>query len=270
MEDKTARAGDSTLVPAVARASAILSELAAARGLPMSIGELARRLQLPKSSTANLCIALEAERLLVRHDTGYLLGRRLVELGGAYLETIDQVGEFYRSCRQQPTISRMTARAAVLDGLDVLYLARYDGAQPIRMTANIGDRFPAHCAATGKALLANINPALLQERLRNVDRLVALTPNSLTDPVELLVELEAVRRRGYSIDDEEVTPGVSCISIAVPSATPGGDSFAISVTTNAAVLGDETMRHRLLVELRSVAAALQNPLVPEFIRVPTD
>lgn len=267
MAETTSRTGDSSLVPAVARAGAILTELSAARGVPLSIGELARRLQLPKSSTANLCIALEAERLLVRHEAGYLLGRRLVELGGAYLETIDQVGEFYRSCREQPTISRMTARAAVLDGLDVLYLARYDGAQPIRMTANIGDRFPAHCAATGKALLAGINPALLQERLRNVDRLIALTPRSVTDPAQLLVELEAVRKRGYATDEEEVTPGVSCLAIAVPSATAGGDAFAISVTTTAAAL-DETMRRRLLTELRVVAAALQNPLVPDFVRRP--
>ncbi|MEO5834518.1 MAG: IclR family transcriptional regulator [Nakamurella sp.] len=268
MEDKaSSRNGDPSLVPAVARASAILTELSAAHGVPMSIGELSRRLELPKSSTANLCLALEAERLLVRHDAGYLLGRRLVELGGAYLETIDQVGEFYRSCREQPTISRMTARAAVLDGLDVLYLARYDGAQPIRMTANIGDRFPAHCAATGKALLAEVSPAVLQERLRNVDRLVALTPRSVTDPADLLVELDTVRRRGYATDEEEVTPGVSCIAIAVPSATAGGDAFAISVTTAASGL-NTAMRERLLVELRAVAAALQNPLVPEFVRNP--
>ena len=83
-------------------------------------------------------------------EAGYRLGRRLVELGGAYLASVDQVQEFYAACRRAPTISGLTARVAVLEGLDVLYLARYDGTLPIRLTANIGDRFPANCTATGK------------------------------------------------------------------------------------------------------------------------
>src|SRR3954462_14503006 len=181
---------ESSPVPAVARASAILSALAEAAGRPLTVSDLARQLGLPKSSTANLCLALEVERLLTRQDSGYLLGRRLVELGGAYLSTIDQVQEFYAACRRQPNISRQTARGAVLDGLDVLYLARYDGTQPIRLTANIGDRFPAHCTATGKALMALLEPGALDERLRGRQRLVALTDKSITDPARLRAVLD--------------------------------------------------------------------------------
>lgn len=55
---------------------------------------------------------------------------------------------------------------AVLDGLDVLYLGRYDGTQPLRLTANIGDRFPANCTATGKAILSTLDPAVAEDRLR--------------------------------------------------------------------------------------------------------
>src|SRR3954447_9079406 len=184
---------ESSPVPAVARAGAILSALAEAAGRPLTVSDLARQLGLPKSSTANLCLALEGERLLSRVDGGYQLGRRLVELGGAYLSTIDQVQEFYAACRRQPHISRQTARVAVLDGLDVLYLARYDGTQPIRLTANIGDRFPAHCTATGKALLAQLDPAALDERYRGQRRLPALTDRSITSLSELQKELDRVR-----------------------------------------------------------------------------
>src|SRR4051794_28562476 len=112
MADGTVESGP---VPAVTRAAAILGAVAEAGGGPVTVSDLARRLGLPKSSTANLCLSLETERMLVRVDAGYQLGRRLVELGGAYLSTIDQVQEFYAACRRQPNISRQTARVAVLD-----------------------------------------------------------------------------------------------------------------------------------------------------------
>lgn len=252
---------EQTTVPAVARAAAILSTLADSGGQALSVSELARRLGLPKSSTANLCLALEAERLVSRNDSGFLLGRRLVELGGAYLGTIDQVREFYGACRRQPHIKDQTARVAVLDGLDVLYLARYDGTQPIRLTANIGDRFPAHCTATGKALMARLPAAALDERLRNKRQLIALTERSITDPSKLRAVLDEVRERGYAVDDEETTPGVTCFAIAVPGARTDSDPFAISVTSVTSAL-DLELRDVLLVELRAIGEALGNPLLP--------
>ncbi|MEJ5913690.1 IclR family transcriptional regulator [Pseudokineococcus sp. 1T1Z-3] len=249
-------------VPAVTRASALLDALAAAGGAPLSVSELARQLGLAKSSTANLCLALESERLVVRGDTGYTLGRRLVELGGAYLSTVDQVREFYAACRRAPLVSGLTARVAVLEGLDVLYLARYDGAQPIRLTANIGDRFPAHCTATGKVLMAAMAPAALDERLRG-RTLAPLTERSITDHGQLRSELERVRAQGFGLDDEETTPGVVCVAIAVPGARTDSDTFAISATTVTTGPGgaDTLDLQAVRADLETVAEALGNPLV---------
>jgi len=253
-------AEETNLVPAVRRSSAILSALAEAQGRPLSVSELARQLGLPKSSTANLCIALEAERLLTRVDAGYLLGRRLVELGGAYLSTVDQIQEFYSACRRQPNVSTQTARVAVLEGTDVLYLARYDGTQPIRLTANIGDRFPAHCTATGKALLAQLDPAALEERYRGQRRLQPLTERSITSLSELQEELDGVRDRGYALDEEETTPGVTCIAVSVPGFRTDSDPFAISVTSMTSHF-DGTLRETLLEEIRTIASSLANPML---------
>jgi IclR family transcriptional regulator, blcABC operon repressor len=253
-------AEDSSPVPAVHRAGAILSALVAANGRPVSVSELARQLRLPKSSTANLCLALEAERMVTRMDGGYRLGRRLVELGGAYLSTVDQVQEFYSACRQQPHVSQLTARVAVLEGTDVLYLARYDGTQPIRLTANIGDRFPAHCTATGKALLARIDPAAVSERYRGQRRLTTLTDKSIATVAELGDELEKVRSVGYAVDDEETTQGVTCLAIAVPGFRTDSEPFAISATSITSQL-DEGVRSVLLKELREIGQAMSNPMV---------
>ena len=70
--------------------------------------------------------------------------------------TVDQVQEFYEASRELPTGSEETVQFAVLDGLEVTYLARHDGRQPVRLTSAIGRRLPAFSTATGKAALASL------------------------------------------------------------------------------------------------------------------
>jgi DNA-binding IclR family transcriptional regulator len=248
-------------VPAITRAAAILDVLADRNGVPVSASDLARILQRPKSSTANLCTALESTGLISRRAAGYVLGRKLAELGGRFLSSVDEVTEFYQLCRRSAVLSRETVRASVLDGLDVLYLARYDGVQPLRMTANIGDRFPATCTATGKAMMAYLDPAVLTDRLRGTTTLPALTARSITSVPELLAQLEVIRERGWAIDDQETTIGVTCFAIAVgPPRAPA--RFAVSVTTLTSRLGTEVHQEDLIRELQIVADGMTSPLTP--------
>ncbi|MEY9949250.1 IclR family transcriptional regulator [Kitasatospora sp. GAS1066B] len=249
-----------SLVPAVTRAVAILDTLAQAEGRPQSVSDLARALALPKSSTGNLCASLEAAGLIARVGSGYGLGRKLVELGGRYLSSVDQLRDFYELCRRSGHISHETSRVAVLDGLDVLYLARYDGTQPLRLTANIGDRFPAHCTATGKALLSALDPAVAEDRLRSRS-LTRLSERSVTLVPDLMAELAATRERGYAVDDEETTPGITCLAVPVRGFRTDSPKFAISVTVLKARLDDE-FRTALLKDLREIAAGLENPMLP--------
>ena len=117
----------SPLVPAVARAVAIL-DLVAVSG-HIGTNEIARQLNFPKSSTANICLELEEARLLVRRESGYALGRKLLELGGHYLQSVDALREYYDLCASLPILSRESSRIAILDGTDVLYLGKYEGRQ---------------------------------------------------------------------------------------------------------------------------------------------
>ena len=250
-----------TSVPAIERAAAILDVLAASEGVAVSASDLARRLDRPKSSTASLCAALETVGLIERREAGYQLGRKLAELGGRYLSTLDEVSEFYQSCKRSPILSRETARAAILDGTEVLYLARYDGVQPLRLTSHIGDRFPASCTATGKALLAHLDPAVLADRYRRFSTLPALTPRSLTNVPDLMAELETIRWRGWAIDDEETTIGVTCLAVAVgPPQQPA--RFAVSVTFLTSRLGQDLRLDDLVRELHALAETMASPLTP--------
>src|SRR3954454_11327551 len=194
--------------PAVTRALAILDFVAAAGGRPMSLSELARALGAAKSSTLNVCTALENGRLVQRRDGGYVLGRRTVELGGAYLSTFDQVREFYRLCAESPVLSHELVQIAILDGTEVLYLARHEGRAPLRLSAGIGDRFPAALTAVGNALLALLPPDEVAARFSHPEAFPHRTDRSITSLGELQDRLAIARERGVAIDEGGVHPAV--------------------------------------------------------------
>lgn len=247
------------LAPAVARAAAILRALGDS-GHPIPANEIARMLGLPKSSTANICLELEAAGLVIRRDAGYALGRRLVELGGQYLGGIDALREYYDMCAQLPVLSRESSRLAILDGTEVLYLGKYEGRQQIRLTAAIGDRFPAICTATGKALLAALPPGEAEERYRDKpEAFVQLTPKSILTVAQLAADLKRTRERGYAIDNEEATLGVICFARAVTGFRGDATSIAVSVTVLAKRVTPE-FRSALLADLAALAKGLSNPL----------
>ena len=248
-----------SLAPAVTRAATILDALADNDGEPAGPSEIARRLGLPKSSIANICGALADAGLARRVGTGFALGRRLAELGGAYLATVDQVQEFYEASRQLEAGSEETIQFAVLDGLEMTYLARHDGRQPVRLTSGIGRRLPASCTATGKAALASLDDADLARRLEGVTALPRLSVRSHATVPELMADLAEVRRRGYAIDDEETMEGVVCYGVLVRGRQPGEGPYAASITLLKVRATDERVP-LLLADLRTLADQLADPL----------
>jgi len=254
-----AGAESESLAPAVTRAGAILDLLAENAGEAAGPSELARRLGLPKSSIANICNALADIGLVRRIGTGFALGRKLAELGGAYLASVDQVQEFYEAAQLLPTGSEETVQLAILDGLEMTYLARHDGRQPVRLTSQIGRRLPATVTATGKAALASLAMDDLDERLAGVRDLPTLTPNSIGTVEALRADLDAVRERGYSMDDEETVEGVVCFGVMIPGRRPGEGPYAASITLLKARATDERVP-LLIDDLHRLADRLSDPL----------
>lgn len=260
-----------SLAPAVTRAGAILDLLAENAGTAAGPSELARRLGLPKSSIANICNALADAGLVRRVGTGFALGRKLAELGGAYLASVDQVQEFYEACQLLATGSEETVQLAVLDGLEMTYLARHDGRQPVRLSSQIGRRLPATVTATGKAALASLDDEELDRRLAEVGTLPVLTSHSIGTMEALRAELAAVRRHGYAVDDEETAEGVVCLGVRIPGRRAGDGPFAASITVLKARATEERVP-LLIADLRLLAERLSDPLqaVPAQTVVATD
>lgn len=238
--------------PAVTRAVALLEELARSPH-PLTLTELARRLDLAKSTVANLCAALEGSGMVRRTDIRWALGYKVVELGQGFLSGTDLVTEFRRLAGELPTGRDETLLLAVLDGTDVLYLARHDGSQPIRLASDVGRRLPAVVTALGKAMLSSLPEDELADRLDRVTELPQMTPRSHPTKAALLADLEVTRDRGYSVDDEQNTEGVTCFGVAVPGFTDPPTAVSTTLLTARVTPG---LREALVRDLTDLARRL--------------
>lgn len=183
---------------------------------PMSLVELSRRLDLPKSTTMRLLMVLQRHRLVEKHaETGeYRLGLKLFELGSAAVAQLDLADLAGQHLRELVSSTGETAYLSVLDGNEALTLERVDSAQAVRVPATLGRRSPLHCTAIGKVLLAYLPANRLMGVLGSA-RLKAYTPKTITSLARLREELRRVRERGFAVDDEEIEEGVKCIAAPV-------------------------------------------------------
>lgn len=244
--------------PAVTRAAAVL-ELLASEGHPLGSSEIARKLGLAKSSTLNICVTLEQSGLVSRRDGEFTLGRKTVELGAAYLRGFDIVREFYRECAASRYVRNELAQIAMLDGTEALYLARHEGRAPLRLSATIGDRFPASITAVGCILLAQLSDEVIRDRYRESGSLPRWTDHSVATLPGLLEKLAAVRERGYAVDDRETNPAVYGVAVLVPPRTSPGKTFALGTSFLHAQM-TESLREAVVDELFQIRGNLANPM----------
>ena len=246
-----------SLVPAVSRAVLLLERLARQRQ-PMSSSLLAAELSLPRSSVHGLCNTLLHHGLLRRQgDGGFLIGSGVMNLAQAFAadtNVTQEFGEMWRDIGQSPDESVILS---VLAGADTVYVAVRNSLRPLGLAFNVGMRLPAHLTGTGKAILAWLPRGTLAALLPDgpLERLTEHGPLS-TD--ELHAELEGIRERGYSIDDECVRRGV--LSFGAPVFDSSGAVVAgIGMCINKAQLapdGSDTHHEAVMRVARTLSTRL--------------
>lgn len=213
----TPTASTGQIVPSVIRATRILDTLAS--GPPTAtLAELSRRLGYPRSSTLALCNSLVEAGLLTRGaDGSYRLGPHTLELSRAFLSQADLPSEFLRAA--EGFLPEQTVVCSVLRERDVIYVGRRPGTSPLAVSYDIGLRLPAHCTASGLAMLATLEEAEFDSLYAGLERLEQLTSHSIATVNQLRERLATSRERGYAIDDEETAPAMLCIGAAVVNST---------------------------------------------------
>jgi DNA-binding IclR family transcriptional regulator len=199
-------------VQVIARAARILRLL---RDHPegASLAWIAREVGLARSTTHRIVAALQAERLVdPLSPTGLLrLGPGLVELASAVRGELRQYVRPYLEQLSRETDE--TVDLAVLDGDTALFVDQVAAPRRLQAVSAVGSRFPLHCTANGKAILAEVPPDVAKRLLPR--RLPALTPSTITSRERLFEELERVRRDGVAFDREEHTPGICAVGTVI-------------------------------------------------------
>jgi DNA-binding IclR family transcriptional regulator len=163
-----------------------------------------------------------------------VLGLQLVALAGRALANNALYSVSHPHLVRLAVATGETANLCVLDGLKVLTIDEVQGAESIKLSGWVGMRHPLHATAAGKVLLA-----ALPEEHRDIilaTGLPALTPQTVTNPVRLLHEVERVRSAGYALTMEELAVGLTGVAApvrdhtgaVVAAMTVGGPSFRLT------------------------------------------
>ncbi|MFJ9035967.1 IclR family transcriptional regulator [Streptomyces sp. NPDC102406] len=209
------------LVPAVTRALDILELFLDGDGT-LSAPDIVRKLQLPRTTVHELVTTLAARSYIVQvpaQPGRYRLGVRPYQLGSRYAEQLDLAAEGQQVARTVAETCDETVHVAILEGTDVIYIAKVDSTHAVRMVSAAGRRLPAHCTSVGKMLLASLPESELATRIPAGVELPGMTENSITDPDALLAHLADIRRRGIAVESRESNTDVSCVAAPVRDRT---------------------------------------------------
>ncbi|MCS0497482.1 IclR family transcriptional regulator [Ancylobacter mangrovi] len=201
-------------VQSLDRAIALLEVLALSDG--MTLSEVARAAELPTSTVHRLLTTLE-RRGLVGHDpaTGqWMVGLGLFRIGSAYLR-IRKLPEIARGLLRELSHGvNETVNLSLIDGPHLICVAQMESHAAVRAFFRIGGDLPIHASGGGKAILAAMNPEARRAWLGG-DQLQRFTEHTHVSRRALQADLATIAERGYSIDDEEHTPGMRCVAAAV-------------------------------------------------------
>lgn len=193
-------------------------------------------------STVHRLLTSLANHGMVTHDaeTGaWTIGLKAFEIGNAFLR-FRKLGTISRPfLKQLMEHSGETANIGIEDGGDVVFISQVESHAPMRAFFRPGRRGPIHASGIGKAILSTWPDAEIKRLLssRPLPRFTEKTRDTLP---KLLTDLETIRTRGWSIDDEEHTLGMRCL--AAPIFNEYGEAIAgISVSGPAVRLPDETL-----------------------------
>ena len=221
----------------------------------LTLSDVAKRTGITRAAARRYLLTLTKLNYAEFDGRYFSLTPRILRLGYAYLSSASL------SAQVQPFLERISeetgesSSAAILDGDDIVYIARSATRRIMSIGLGVGSRLPAHCTSLGRAILAYQPEDVLTAYLQRV-QLEARTPKTVTDKTVFRAVLEASRNEGYAFVDEELEYGLR--SIAVPVVQRNGKvMIALNLSAQAGRLSAMEMKERLLPLLRDASQTLR-------------
>jgi IclR family transcriptional regulator, pca regulon regulatory protein len=224
----------------------------------LTLTEVAKLTDLTRATARRFLLTL-VELGYVRTDgSGFWLTPQVLQLGYSYLSSLgfDEIAT--------PHLEALAGRVqesssvAILDGDDIVYVARVPVRRIMTVSISVGTRFPAYATSMGRVMLADLGERELKEYLKRV-ALAPLTGRTVSSRAALKLELDRVRRDEYCIVDQELEEGLR--SLAAPVRDHGGKVVAaVNVSTQAARYSAAALRRELVAPLLQTARAISADL----------
>lgn len=224
----------------------------------LTLAEVARLTGLSRATVRRVLLTLEHLGYARSNGRGFELTPRVLDIGYAYLSSLDLSGIAQPFMEALVERTHESCSAAVLDGGEIVYVARVPTKRIMTISLGLGSRLPAFATSMGRVLLAEL-PAERVDQVVGPEPLAAITERTITRLADLHAELARVRRQGWSLVDQELEIGLR--SVAAPLRDRHGTAIAaVNVSSHASRVSLDVVRAEVLPALLDTAAAVNERL----------
>src|SRR5688572_31562477 len=183
------------------------------QGAPsLTLSEVASRASLPAATARRCLLTLSELGYVMQSGRNFLLRPKVLELGAAYLDSMNVETLTKTYLEDLAAQTGDSAALTVLDGTEIVYIARASIRTLLRLEAHVGSRFPAYATSTGRVLLAGLTPDGLRRYFASAT-LSALTEHTVVQRGKLTRSIEECRRTGYAAVADELAYGVVAVAV---------------------------------------------------------
>jgi IclR family transcriptional regulator, pca regulon regulatory protein len=222
----------------------------------MTLSEAASAVDLSRATARRILRTLADLGYVEQNGRQFSLSPGILRLGFAYLATQSWIERATPLMKELSERLHESCSAAILQGSEVVYVARVPTRRIMSVAISVGSRLPAFHSSMGRVQLGFLDDAEIWRRLMSL-RIEPLTPSTITDPQALFDRVRADHEQGFSIVDEELERGLR--SIAVPLVDRAGQCVAaLNLSTHSTRTTRNEMRAQFLPELKAVAERISS------------
>jgi IclR family transcriptional regulator, pca regulon regulatory protein len=221
----------------------------------LRLSDVARATGLTRAAARRFLLTLVRLGYVRQEGTAFSLRPRVLELGYAYLSALSLPEVAMPHMESLVAEVNESSSIAVLDDLDIIYVARVPTQRIMTITIAVGTRLPAYATSMGRVLLAGLEHGDLEDRLDRIE-LKRLTPTTVADQYALRGQVDRAREAGWSMVDQELEQGVRSASVPIRDAT-GAVVAAMNVSVHASRMTMQALRRQVVPKLLRAADAIE-------------
>lgn len=224
----------------------------------MTLSEIAQQAGLTRATSRRFLLTLVELGYVRSNGRFFVLTPRVLELGFSYLTSLSlpEIAQPHLEFLAEST--NESSSASVLDGADIVYIARVPIRRIMSVQIHLGTRFPAYATSMGRVLLSGLTPAELDDHLEGLN-FAGLTSHTITSRSALINELERVKKQDWAVIDQELEEGLRSIAVPIRHSS-GAIIAAINVSTTTSSHTVESINKNFLPPLKLAAERISTDL----------